>query len=492
MAKHKPSSKPLTRLFERSNSPAYVVSPDGTIIYANDACAAWLGLELSSLISTRCSYASPFTTTPDRDPTSGLCPPPSLLGATPESEPCETPGWVWAGVDQPTLSWRRATMSPMFDGNQELMSVLVVCGSSDLREPPPVDPIQASTDSRQLHLALAQIRAASDRRYSLESLVGTSPFANRLRRQFNAAIESKSDCLIFGPPGSGKEHAARTIHAVRQQDQAADLLTIHCSIADQPLIQQRIKELAGNQPGSKLPPTQQEPGRLLLLNVDQLGEAAQLELLGFFQLPNFALRCIATASVPLITLAEQGSFSVELAYHLSTMTIEMVSMARRQIDVPLIAQALLERDNFRRDRQLTGFSQEAMHLLTEYHWPENLDQLSRMIQIAIENSSTTIISEQDLPEELIHAIKALRIGTARETSIQLDSYLGQIESELIRRALVQAKGNKSRASKLLGISRAKLLRRIQFFDLGSSGTRQPAVEKETGQVDSSAFEELDS
>ena len=59
----------------------------------------------------------------------------------------------------------------------------------------------------------------------------------------------------------------------------------------------------------------------------------------------------------------------------------------------------------------------------------------------------------------------MRIGTATETSIQLDSYLAGIEQQLVQRALKQAKGNKTKAAKLLGISRPKLLRRIQFFEL---------------------------
>ena len=81
----------------------------------------------------------------------------------------------------------------------------------------------------------------------------------------------------------------------------------------------------------------------------------------------------------------------------------------------------------------------------------------------------------------------MRIGVATETEINLDKYLGEIEAELVARALKQAKGNKTKASKLLGVSRPKLLRRIQFFNLETS---LDTSEEISGELDSSAFEEL--
>ena len=69
----------------------------------------------------------------------------------------------------------------------------------------------------------------------------------------------------------------------------------------------------------------------------------------------------------------------------------------------------------------------------------------------------------------------------------LDKYLGEIEAELVSRALKQAKGNKTKASKLLGVSRPKLLRRIQFFNLETS---LDTSEEISGELDSSAFKEL--
>ena len=83
----------------------------------------------------------------------------------------------------------------------------------------------------------------------------------------------------------------------------------------------------------------------------------------------------------------------------------------------------------------------------------------------------------------------MRIGTAKETKINLDQFLREIEKELISRAMLDSKGNKAKAASLLGISRPKLLRRLQNFEIPfehvEPGTNQ------ADEIDSSAFEEFE-
>ena len=379
-------------------------------------------------------------------------------------------------------------MTALFDADQNHLGVLVVCGESEFdaapvnedRRNPNLDEIT------KLHNALAEIRTARDQNYSFESLVGNSPLANRLRRQVSTAIDNRSDLLIHGPPGTGKEHIARTIHTTRNHVDASELIPVHCSIADQQLIQQNIKDIVASRTSSKSSREPQEQDWLLLLDVDQLGEAAQNELLGFFQLPNFPLRTIATSSSCLIKLSEQQNYSADLAYHLSTSVIEVPPLERRLSDIPFLAQALVERGNLRRERKLSGMSNAVIQEFVEFHWPENIDQLNRTIQLAAQNCNTNQIELTDLPDEFNYALQALRVGRQVETEIVLDEYLASIEKELIVRAIATAKGNKTKAAKLLGINRAKLLRRVQFFELES-----PSAEHDDAELDSSAFEELD-
>jgi DNA-binding NtrC family response regulator len=167
----------------------------------------------------------------------------------------------------------------------------------------------------------------------------------------------------------------------------------------------------------------------------------------------------------------------------------MESLSKRVEDIPLLSQALLERDNNRRKKQLSGFANETLQLFIEFNWPENIDQLNRTIQLAALNADSALIQPDNLPDQFHQSLRAMRIGTAKETKINLDQFLREIEKELISRAMREAKGNKAKAASLLGISRPKLLRRLQNFEIPfehvEPGTNQ------ADEIDSSAFEEFE-
>jgi DNA-binding NtrC family response regulator len=126
-------------------------------------------------------------------------------------------------------------------------------------------------------------------------------------------------------------------------------------------------------------------------------------------------------------------------------------------------------------------------LLTEYLWPGNLDQLSELIRQAATEAKTSLLVPADLPKKFHDSLSAQRIGQPAETMVHLDSYLESVERELITRAIQQSKGNKTKAAKLLSINRAKLLRRLNYFQLEI----EIGVEaEETDVIEPSAFEEI--
>ena len=494
MAKSKPNSKisfrALNRTLERASAPVYLVNCEYKIQFANQACADWVGVDLQLLENANCIYSSQKTSDPIEQKCQGLCPPPTLFSNNDsESAPAQELGFVFSKGKDNQSQWKSASMSPIFDDEGKQLGVLVVCDEAPATPPAP-DAVNCSVNPEKLHVALQQIRTETDKRYSLESLVGQSSFIARVRKQVATAIESNSDLMITGAPGTGKEHLARTIHSVRSTSDQSEMMTVHCSIADQRLIQQNIKDVIQSHSGSQVGNSQQsgQLNWLMLLDVDQLGEAAQLELLGFLQLPELPVKIIATSSSTLAELTNASQFSHELAHCLSPMTIELIPLAKRPKDIPFLAQALLERDNDRREKQLAGFTKSAMAQLSEFHWPENVDQLDRVIQAAAQNANANEIDKSDLPDEFANWLSALRIGKSTEDKIELAAYLEAIEKQLIDRALKQAKGNKTKAAKLLNISRPKLIRRVQHFDL--EATTPDFSEIKGDELDESAFEEL--
>jgi two-component system response regulator HydG len=204
---------------------------------------------------------------------------------------------------------------------------------------------------------------------------------------------------------------------------------------------------------------------LLLLEVDRLPAEAQRALAGVLSIRELNLRTLATARRRLVDLASQGEFREDLAFSLSTLEILLPPLASRPDDVPVLAQYFLERCNATCDKQLSGFKDEALERLVSYDWPGNLDELDSAITQAFQVAEGPWVEATDLPERLEYAALAAKRPAALDESIELDAFLEQVELELFRRAIRRAKGNKSQVARMLGIPRARVIRRMQHFGL---------------------------
>jgi DNA-binding NtrC family response regulator len=198
----------------------------------------------------------------------------------------------------------------------------------------------------------------------------------------------------------------------------------------------------------------------LLEDVDGMAEDAQRDLVEWLRADRSAMRVIATSTRPLSELAADQRFSRELACLLSTITIELPPLSRRLEDLPLVAQAFLEKLNATSTKQLGGFSSEALDQLASYSWPDNLDELATLVVEAHERAQGGEVAARDLPDRIRWAAGAALHPPRVDEPIVLEEFLARLEKELIARALGRAKGNKSRAAKLLGLTRPRLYRRL--------------------------------
>jgi DNA-binding NtrC family response regulator len=470
MAKYRSHGSALAKRFERSTSLIYGVSQDGTIEFANPACEAWVGVEPGSLFGCRLQYSS--LDSPNEAPSSArwnvLAPPPDVFTDRESADPIRFLLCGHPVGDLLTLRYRWAVAFPMVESESDEPVVLIISQPNDLPDKPIDSPAQSP--AHQLHLALMEIRQQSQLAHRLDSLVGVSPFSARLRRQATLAANSEIDVFICGPSGSGKEHLARTIHANGRQAMFGDVFPIRGTMADVALIQSIVAEIKKRK---QLSQRQKESAPasinlasadlLLIIDVDQLSEAAQLELYKLLTSGVSLCRVISTGQRSLVQLAAEGAFHCELANYLSAMTISLIPLWQRVEDVPMMAQAMLERAN--RKTKPAGFDAAALQLFTEYRWPGNLDQLADVVSQAGEQAIDRKLNPDDLPQKFHDSLNAQRMAPAAESTIDLDQFLASIEQELVLRAIGQAKGNKSKAAILLGLSRAKLLRRIEALGL---------------------------
>jgi DNA-binding NtrC family response regulator len=196
-----------------------------------------------------------------------------------------------------------------------------------------------------------------------------------------------------------------------------------------------------------------------------------------------------------------------LPFQIATITIHLPPLVERRDDIPLLAQWFLEQQNARalaEDKksakpqpnvaiaQRTGFAADALDLLTQYHWPGNLDELVQVVADSHANAMGTLIRANDLPVRLHQAADAQSVHYVEER-IDLDNYLQSLELELIQRALKAARGNKAKAARLLGMTRARLYRRLEQLGLIDLPTAEFGTSKHDPEAsdDTPDFRELD-
>jgi DNA-binding NtrC family response regulator len=178
----------------------------------------------------------------------------------------------------------------------------------------------------------------------------------------------------------------------------------------------------------------------------------------WFDRPSFRLSVLATATDE---LAQVPGFCPELAAALSTLTIRLPALTARLQDLPLLVQSIVEQGNLQNVRQLEGVTPAVLDRLLNHPWHGNLRELVDVLSLARARCDTMRLDVQHLPEVIGLTADAERFARIPTETIQLDNYLARIERELIERALRTAKGNRAAAARLLGISRARLLRRLE-------------------------------
>lgn len=375
----------------------------------------------------------------------------------------EWPGEICGGPEQGPCEVRSATFHAL--QGPAATQVLVVVGPAVAGKHG--DATDSATSARLGHLQLLQLRSELDPALLLGPLIGQSHAIKRLREQVKVAQQAHVRAIMIGPAGSGRRQLARAIHYTGDLSQVGPLATVDCPVMDAELMQLTLTRFLRQRQES----TFRRPPALLLTDVDQLRSDAQQELAGFLHLPGVELPTISTASRSLHKLAAKGRFRQDLAFALSTFTLLVPPLQKRADDVPLLAQYFLEQHNSRGGRQHSGFATDALELLLLYPWPGNVDELAAIVRQACEQAPGNTITAADLPEQLHHGREALLHRSPAEPAINLSDFLAEVEKELLHRALRKAGGNKTKAAELLGLHRARLIRRLVQLGLMTPPTR---------------------
>ncbi len=298
-------------------------------------------------------------------------------------------------------------------------------------------------------------------------IVSQSEAMREVERLADRVAATDANVLITGESGTGKDALAYRIHS-RSRRSSHDLVKIDCASLPSELLE---AELFGYERGAFTGAIDSKPGRLeaahkgtlLLDEVAHLSTDAQAKLLRVIEQREFEhlggrrsikvdTRLIALTNVDLEEAVKRKSFRDDLYYRLNVVRLHVPPLRERRDDIAELALGFLTMYAAKHGRSANALAPRAKATLNAYDFPGNVRELANTIERAVIVSTGSHVEETDLPESVRAAVLIQR-RNRRQT-------LAEVEADYVAETLVVAKGNKSEAARMLGISRKNLYERL--------------------------------
>jgi two-component system, NtrC family, response regulator AtoC len=331
-----------------------------------------------------------------------------------------------------------------------------------------LDEVKARREIHRLH----QLQA---RQYGVDRIVGESESTRRLRQMIRQLAQSEAQTiLILGESGTGKELVARGLHYEGPR-RDFPFMEVNCAAITDTLFE---SELFGHEKGSftDAKATKKglmevaDRGTLFLDEVSEMSPGSQAKLLRSLQERvvrrvggtrdiKVDVRIIAATNRALDAQVKDGKFREDLYYRLNVIPITIPPLRTRRDDtVPLARHFLLEL-NSTFHKTIRGFAPDTEKLFLSHDWPGNVRELKNLIERLVILSTSEWIQPDHLPPPF--AASPEMAVTAQVTAPGQFGTLAEMERAWIVQAVQRAKGNKSQAAKLLGISRQTLRKKLE-------------------------------
>jgi DNA-binding NtrC family response regulator len=173
------------------------------------------------------------------------------------------------------------------------------------------------------------------------------------------------------------------------------------------------------------------------------------------------VRLIASTTLNLKNEVNARRFRGDLYYRLKVVEIDLPPLRDRRMDIPILAEAFLNRYSAEYSKPVQGISEVASFFLTNYSWPGNVRELESVIERAVTLSHAREILPGHLPAEVQRVGSSTQIGSNR---VERAKTLKQVEMDYIRLIFDEADGNHSKAARMLGIDRRTLYRRLSEME----------------------------
>jgi DNA-binding NtrC family response regulator len=348
--------------------------------------------------------------------------------------------------------------------------------------------LNSALEQRRLRSENAYLRAQLQERYRFEGIVGRSRAMRDLFQLLETVANTSSTILVSGETGTGKEVVARAIHH-NSPRRMQRFVALNCSAIPETLLE---AELFGHVRGAFTGAVgtrhgrleQAHRGTLFLDEVGTMSAALQMKLLRVLQEREFErvgdsgtikvdVRIIAATNADLAKMVSEGGFREDLFYRLNVIPVKLPPLRERKEDIPLLVQHFLQKFCAELNRPAMTVSQTAMRALMAYSWPGNIRQLENATERAVALSGgRSQIEASDLTPEIQHASEETPAATALslpEEGLDFESFIADIEREMIRRSLERTNGNKGAAARLLNLKRTTLVEKLKRLERPTEG-----------------------
>ena len=310
------------------------------------------------------------------------------------------------------------------------------------------------------------------------TMIGQSAELHNVLNTTNIIAATTATVLILGESGTGKELIAQTIHAQSRRAKHP-MVSINCAALSESLVE---SELFGHKKGAftgadscrlgKLKSAHQ--GTLFLDEIGEIPQSIQAKLLRFIETgecqtvceessEKIDVRIIAATNKDLRKCVEQGTFREDLYFRLNVIPLTLPPLRERSNDIALLLSHYAEL--YANEYQLNkiSFSRPALTLLNQYSWPGNIRDIKNVIERLANFNHGKEIQVENIPQEFRNSAHQPKPNsfTLPESGLNLED----MEISFINQALNKTAGNRSRAARLLGLTRDTLLYRIKKYSL---------------------------
>ncbi len=363
--------------------------------------------------------------------------------------------------------------------------------------------VQRALKSRTLEVEVQQLHERLDKKFSFEGIVGHSARLNEVIERVKLVAPSRATVLIEGETGTGKELIAQAIHQASPRARAP-FLAVHCAALPATLLE---SELFGHEKGAFTGATERRVGRFEAADggtifLDEIGEVSpstQVKLLRFLETRaverigsqkgvQLDVRLVAATNRNLEQMVAQGTFREDLFFRLNVVRITTPPLRERGDDIPVLLDHFIAEFSKENNSPPLTIEPGALKHLTAYAWPGNIRELRNFAENAVVLRRGGRLTEFDLEPKFrgevplppmpraVGPVDANGNSGAAVAPFSPPTVAGasggvaplappplsveENEKRLLRQALMESRGNRTQAAKLMGISRRTLHRKL--------------------------------